>query len=130
MKSLKKSYLINTSPFKIWKGLTIPKEIEKWTGSPAVMDEREGTNFKLWDGDIFGKNKEMIKNKKIVQEWYSGNWDKPSIVTLLINNKDGKSEVELIHDDIPDNDFESINQGWDDYYFNPLKEYLERSAFT
>jgi activator of HSP90 ATPase len=127
MKSLRKKYLINAPSGKVWIALVDPKEIKEWTGSTARMDEKVGSRFKLWDGDIYGKNKEIIKNKKIVQEWYAGKWKEPSIATIEISGKDGKSKIELKQVNVPDDEFDGINRGWDDYYFLPLKEYLESS---
>lgn len=128
MKSLKKSYVINVSSDKVWKGLTDPEEIEQWTDSPAAMDEKEGTEFKLWGEEIFGKNLEMVKNKKIVQEWYSGKWERPSLLTIEISEDNGHSNIELKQENIPDEELDDIDRGWDDYYFNPLKEYLEKGG--
>ena len=128
MRSLEKSYIINVSPEMVWKALTDPKEIKEWTDSPAVMDDKERTEFKLWDGEIFGKNLKMIKNKKIVQEWYSGKWEKPSILTIEILNDHGHSKIQLRQEEIPDGELDDIDKGWDDYYFNPLKEYLEKGG--
>jgi activator of HSP90 ATPase len=128
VKSLKKSYVINVSSDKVWKGLTDPEEIEQWTDSPAAMDEKEGTEFKLWGEEIFGKNLEMVKNKKIVQEWYSGKWERPSLLTIEISEDNGHSNIELKQENIPDEELDDIDRGWDDYYFNPLKEYLEKGG--
>lgn len=125
MKSLKKAYVIKVPSDKVWKALIDPNEIKEWTGARAVMSQKPGTNFKLWGGDIYGKNKEMVKNKKIVQEWYAGKWKEPSVATIEISGKNGKSTIELKHENIPDNEFDGISRGWDDYYFWPLKEYLE-----
>ena len=125
MKNLKKKYSINASSCRVWEALVNPKEIREWTGAKAVMDDKTGTKFKLWDGDVFGKNTEMVKNKKIVQDWYAGKWSKPSIATIEISGANGKSKIDLKHENIPDNEFVGIDRGWDDYYFLPLKEYLE-----
>jgi len=129
MKNLRKKYSVKSCVSKIWNALTVSDEIEKWTGTPAKMDGKKGTKFKLWDGDVFGKNKEMVKNKRIVQEWYGGKWRKPSIVTIeiLSNGIRGNSKILLKQENIPEEEFDGINKGWDDYYFHPLREYLEQN---
>lgn len=125
MKSIKQTYEINASVDKVWDALVNPKTIDKWGGGPVKMSEKQGFKFELWGGDIYGRNKDVIKNKKLVQEWFSGKWEKPSIVTFLLNSSNNKTTVELIHTDIPDNEANDIRQGWKDYYMIPLKQLVE-----
>ncbi len=127
MKVINQKYIINALPNKVWEALTNQEEIKKWSGANAEMDENIGTNFKLWNGDIFGKNIEVIKNKKLVQRWYSGKWNKPSIVTFNLKIKHGKTEVELIHKDVPEEEISNIEKGWKEYYMIPLKELVEKT---
>ncbi len=125
MKSIKQTYEINASVDKVWDALVNPKTIDKWGGGPAKMNDQEGFEFEFWGGDIYGKNKEVIKNKKLVQEWFSGKWEKPSIVTFLLESLEDNIKVELIHTDIPDEEADDIEQGWKDYYMIPLKQLVE-----
>lgn len=125
MKSLHQTYEINSSIEKVWEALVNPKQIDKWGGGKAAMSEEVGFEFQLWDGEIYGKNIEVIKNEKLVQEWYSGIWDKPSIVTFLLKQKGNKTIVDLKQIDIPDNELRDIEEGWQDYYMGPLKKLLE-----
>jgi activator of HSP90 ATPase len=123
---INQKYIINAPANKVWEALTNPKIIEKWSQSKATMNDSEGTNFKLWDGDIFGKNIRVIKNKELVQEWTSGDWEKPSTVTFKLKELDNKTEVTLTHIGVPESEIEDIDNGWKDYYMNPLKEVVEK----
>jgi activator of HSP90 ATPase len=120
MKSFKKSFKINAEPSDIYSALTNPYTIELWTGYPAVMSENPGSEFSLWDGDITGKNLEFIKDKKVVQEWYFGDKPEQSIVTITIRPDNGNSVVTVEHENIPDEDFDDIAEGWRDYYFGAI----------
>ena len=125
MKNFKKYYFIPAEPDEVFVSLTNPFTIELWTGYSAVMDAKEGTEFSLWEGDITGKNLEIIRDKKIVQEWYFGEQSDKSIVTInLFPDKKG-TQVELIHSNIPDNDFDNITEGWNEYYFGAIKTFFE-----
>ena len=125
MASIKQTYLISSTPEKVWKALTNPKDIEAWGAGPAEMDDKVGTNFSLWDGDIFGKNIKVEKNKLLVQEWFGGKWLRPSIATFKITKKGNNTQVELKHEGIPEKDYENIKEGWKEYYMEPLKAYLD-----
>jgi activator of HSP90 ATPase len=127
MKSLQKVYEINAPIAKVWDALVNPKTIEIWSSSPAEMSDQEKDKFKLWGGDIYGVNTKVEKHVKLDQDWYAGNWPQPSKVSFTLNeNGEDKTQLSLIHKDIPDSEFDEINKGWDEYYLGPLKELLER----
>lgn len=125
VKKIIKRYLIKTPIGKVWESLVSPKIIEKWGGGPAEMSDIEGAEFKLWGGDIHGKNTKVIKNKMLAQDWYGGDWDEPSKVTFALTKKGGKTVLELVHENVPDSEAKDIDSGWDDYYLGPMREYLE-----
>jgi activator of HSP90 ATPase len=125
MRELRQKYHINAGPEEVFNALTNPLAIELWSGYPAVMSTREGEEFSLWDGDITGLNLEMVPNKKIVQEWFFGEQKDKSIVTILLKEKGKQTLIELHHSNIPDNDFNDIEQGWKEYYWTPVKKYFK-----
>jgi activator of HSP90 ATPase len=89
------------------------------------MSTIPGSEFSLWEESIVGKNLEFIAGKKIVQQWYFGEQEKDSIVTIILHpHKDGTS-VELRHTNIPDEDYDDIVEGWNGPYFGALAEFYE-----
>lgn len=125
MKAIKQTYHIHAPVEKVWKALVDPQDINEWGGGPVKMSDKVGIEFSLWGGDIHGTNKDVVTNKKLVQEWFGGEWDAPSIVTFVLSVKDDSTEVELIHENVPDSEAKDIEQGWKDYYMGPLKEFVE-----
>jgi len=125
MKTYTQHYFIKATPEEIYTALTNPFTLELWTGQPAVMEEKEGIEFSLWNGDIVGKNLEFEKNRKIVQEWYFGDQENPSIVTILLIKTKKGTKVKLTHENIPDIAYENMKMGWDDFYFGNLKRFFE-----
>jgi activator of HSP90 ATPase len=130
MKNIKKHYHIKASAEDIYTALTNPLTIEIWSGASAVMEPVAGTEFSLWDGDISGINLEFEPGKKIVQEWHfeedeEKSEDMKSIVTIKLHAEGSNTDVELLHINIPEEAFENIVDGWDRYYFKPLKELVE-----
>ena len=101
MKDFKKYFIIPADPDEVFSALTNPFTIELWTGYKAVMDDKVGTEFSLWDGNITGNNIEVVINEKLVQEWYFGEQEEQSKVTIkLFKDKKG-TQVELKHINIP-----------------------------
>ena len=125
MKTIRQEYQISAPAEKVWEALVDPKMIEKWGGGPAKMRAEAGFEFSLWGGDIHGKNIEVVKSKKLVQEWYSGDWEKPSRAAFVLTAKDGGTVVFLTHENVPDEEAKDIADGWNHYYLGKIKELLE-----
>jgi len=126
MKTIKQVYKINAPISNVWKALVDPKIIDKWGGGPAQIDEKVGTKFSLWGGDIHGKNIEIVPNKKLVQEWFGGDWKNPSRAIFTLTEIENGTELSLLHEDVPDEEVKEIDEGWKIYYLGPLKKLLEK----
>ena len=125
MKTYHKYYKIKSTPEEIYNALVKPFAIALWTGSPAQMKEEVDTEFSLWDGDISGKNLEFVTNEKIVQQWYFGDQEEESIVTIKLKQDKHFTNIELTHTNIPADDFDDLVDGWDNYYFGALKDFFQ-----
>jgi uncharacterized protein YndB with AHSA1/START domain len=125
MKDYKKYYLLSGKPEEVYNALTNPATIQLWSGEPAEMSTEPGSDFALWDESISGRNLEFIPGKKIVQEWYFGDQEEKSIVTILIHDHKHGSSVELRQTNIPDEDFDNIVEGWNVNYFGSLDEFFD-----
>jgi activator of HSP90 ATPase len=125
MKDYKKYYIISASPDEVYAALTKPLTIQLWSGETAVMSTEPGSEFELFEGSIVGKNLEFEEDKKIVQQWYFGEQEEPSIVTIKLHPHKYGTSAELRHTNIPDEDFEDITEGWDQAYFGSVIEFYE-----
>lgn len=125
MTEISRSYEIKASIDDVWKALVDPEQIVVWTGETAVMRPEEGFEFSLWGGDIWGTNRVVIPNQELEQDWYSGAWDKPSKVSIVLFPEGETTRISLTHTDFPATEKDDLTQGWDDYYFGAIKEYLE-----
>ena len=125
MKDFKKYYIITEVPEIVYQALTNAATIKLWTGEEAEMSTEPGSEFSLWEGNICGKNLEFEENKKIVQEWYFGDQEEPSIVTILLHEHKQGTSVELRHTNIPDETYEEMVEGWNGIYFGALQDFYE-----
>jgi uncharacterized protein YndB with AHSA1/START domain len=125
MKQIRNTFFINANRDEIFNALTNSLSIELWTGYPAEMEPLPGKEFSLWEGDITGKNLEIIPGNKIVQEWYFNDPDNISIVTIeLVDEKNG-TRINLLHTNVPEDAFKNLVYGWKEYFFGALKKYME-----
>lgn len=99
------------------------------TGSPAQVDSNAGGRFTAWDGYIFGRTLELARNQRIFQAWRTSEFpeDAPdSRVEILFEEISDGTKVTLTHSDMPEDQVESYRQGWDDFYFKPMKSYFSK----
>ncbi len=125
MKDYKKYFTIDAPPEDVYIALTNEATIRLWSGEEAIMPLEAGSEFSLWDGSIVGKNLEFIPGKKIVQEWYFGAQELPSIVTIILHSAKTGTSAELRHTNIPDDDYENIIEGWNENYFGSLIDFYD-----
>jgi activator of HSP90 ATPase len=125
MKDFKKYYIIPAEPEEVYKALTNPDEIRYWTGEEAIMSTEPGSEFELFEGSIAGKNLEFEAHNKIVQQWYFGEQEAPSLVTIKLHPHKKGTSAELRHTNIPEEAFADITGGWDEAYFGSLIAYFE-----
>ena len=123
MKDFKKYFTIPAAPEDVYLALTNPNTIHLWSGEEANMSTEAGSEFSLWEGSIVGKNLEFDPGKKIVQQWYFGEQEQESIVTIKLHPHNDGTSVELRHTNIPDEDYNDIVEGWNDAYFGSLIDF-------
>jgi len=125
MKDFKKYYIIPASPEDVYRALTVETTIELWTGDKAEMKPEPGTEFSMWDGSIVGKNLEFEEGKRIVQQWYFGDQEEQSIVTIKLHPHEQGTSMEVRHTNIPDQDYDDITEGWTHSYAAGLTEFYD-----
>lgn len=125
MKEYKKYFTIPAPPEDVYKALTNPVTLQLWTGEKAEMSTEPGSEFSLWDGSITGINISFEENKKIVQQWYFGEQSEESLVTITLHEQKSTTSVELVHTNIPDDDYRDIVEGWNHSYFGELREFYQ-----
>lgn len=89
------------------------------------------TKFLIWEGEITGKTLELGPEKyRIVQSWrynYS-DWreDQPSKIKLEFEKyKENKCKLNFSQNGIPEKYAEEVAEGWQEYYWEPMKEYFK-----
>lgn len=128
MKNFKKYYIIPATPEEIYLALTTEVTIRLWTGDLVEIDPREGGEFSLWDGAITGKFLTLEPPHKIVQEWYFGEQEEQSIVTIKLHEHKKGTSFEVNHTNIPDEDYNDIVDGWTHEYVGSLIDFYEEEG--
>ncbi len=148
MKTIKQEVHINAAPEEVYEAYTDSKKHAEITGSKVVFEKKVGGRFSAWDDGLEGENLELVSGKKIVQKWRDDTWPEGHYSTLTIElfpdpspsvilspslrsrvnsakNLSGTRPV-LTQGNVPDDKASDIDEGWHQYYWEPMKEYFER----
>ena len=105
MKTIKQTYQVDAPIASVWKALVDPEYIEGWGGGPAKISDKVGTSFKLWGGDIYGKNLEVVSEKSeildIICDVFTISEKDSKRISMeyigIFNEIFGKHESDIIH---------------------------------
>nr|WP_068887107.1 SRPBCC domain-containing protein [Pedobacter panaciterrae] len=125
MKSFKKYTYLPAPPEEVYLALTKAQSIQLWTGAEVEFTEEPGAEFSFWDGDITGKNIEFEYGKRIVQQWYFGEDNEPSIVTIKLHEDKKGTSLEFVQTNIPDEDYKDFTEGIEEYYLGGLVDFFD-----
>lgn len=125
MKTIRQHYFINATPEEVFSAITNPFTIELWSGYPAQMEAKEGVEFSIFDGDIAGRNIKVIENQQLIQEWYFGDNQEESIVTIDLKPRQPGTKVTLEHTNVPDDVIDDFMEGWNDHYWGAIKDFFK-----
>lgn len=125
MKTFKKYTYLPAPPEEVYWALTKAQSIQLWTGAEVEFTEEANTEFSFWEGDIAGKNIEFEYGKRIVQQWYFGEDNEPSIVTIKLHEDKKGTSLEFVQTNIPDEDFKDFTEGIEEYYLGGLIDFFE-----
>ena len=117
---------IPVSPEKAYQDWLNSAAHSAFTGSPAEVDPEVGGKFIAWEGYIWGRTLELSPGKRIRQSWRTTEFpnDSPDSVLEVLFEPDGEgTRLTLIHTLIPEDQADGIEKGWEEYYFEPMKEY-------
>lgn len=121
--------IIFAPPKEVYDALLDPKKHSDFTGSKATGKAVVGTKFTAWDGYISGIILKLENGKRIVQEWRTTDWPNdypPSKLEFVLRKINDKTELTMVHSNIPIEQEEELKQGWIDFYWNPLKSYFKK----
>ena len=121
------STIIKATAKQIYKSWLSTQRHSKMTGSPAYVSDKVGDTFKTWEGYITGKNIELVPYNRIVQSWRSSNFEDneaDSQIEVILTEHEGNTTLTLKHTNVPESG-EHYKKGWEESYFEPMRQYFE-----
>jgi activator of HSP90 ATPase len=114
------------APHRVYEALLDSKQFSAFSGVPAEIHRQAGGAFSLFDGQITGRNVELIPDRRIVQAWRAGSFPEGiySIVRFELQAQGAGTRMVFDHTGFPPKLRDSLASGWQEHYFAPLKKYF------
>ena len=100
-----------------------------FTGDTADIQPEVGGSFTIGSGYITGQNLELEPYQRIVQAWRTSEFPDPapdSWLEVILQDTPNGCSLTLTQEKLPEDQVESYRRGWQEYYFEPLKEYFSK----
>ncbi len=126
--TIRQTVTFDAPPHAVFEALMDSKRHADFTGQKASISRKVGGKLSAGDGYIEGQNLRIEKDKVIVQTWRTTDFaeSEPDSQIMFHFSKKGKgTRLQFVHSKVPDRLAEEFRQGWIDYYWVPLKAYLE-----
>lgn len=129
-KIIKQSATFKAPPHEVYEALMDSRKHARFTGGKASISREVGGKFTAYDGYIDGVNLELVPDQKIVQSWRASDWPEKhySTVTFALKELNSGTRLTFTQTGVPEEFYEEIKQGWHDYYWNPMKQLLEKNT--
>lgn len=126
-RTLRQTHSIPAPPSEVFDAYVDPVRHAVFTGAEATSEHEVGGRFTAHGGYISGEILELVPGERIVQSWKTTQWPEdapPSRLEIRLSPKDGGTELEMVHSEVPAEQADSYDQGWIDHYWDPLKRYF------
>lgn len=126
--SIKQEVEIPAPPAAVYAALVDADKHAEFTGSPATSDPRVGGKMSAWGDYISGEYLQLDPPKRILQTWRTSEWPegcKDSLLEITLVKSGAGTRLHMLHSKVPADQAPDYEQGWTDYYWEPLRAYFD-----
>ena len=135
--------LFDAPTTRVWKALTVSKELKSWYFDLPDFKSEVGYQFQFFGGHDQGiqylhlcEVTEVVPNKKLSYSWKYDGYAGVSFVTFELLEQGRKTLLRLTHSGIDTFSNENLDfalhkfeEGWNEILNNSLRKYLEKESF-
>lgn len=130
--SIKQTVNFKATPMQVYELLMSAKIHSAFTGTHAEISKSAKGKFSTYDGYCTGYNIELTPGEKILQAWHfaEDGWpeDHFSVCTFLFEPTATGTKLKFEQTDIPGHKIKALTSGWKEYYWEPMKLYLQQNS--
>lgn len=119
--------VIPATPEEIYEAWLDSLAHSEMTGGEASMSDEIGAEVSAWGDYIRGRNLELVPGERIVQSWRTEKFTdehEDSTITVILEETDDGTLLTLVHSNVPDEQRNYEEGGWQSNYFEPMKAYF------
>jgi len=107
----------------LYRALTERQMVCAFTRGDAEIEADKGAKFRLFNGSVTGTFTELNFNESIGMRWRFESWpaEHYSEVKITFDQKDCTTDLILEQSGIPENEYDKTSEGWERYYWQPIK---------
>ena len=129
--AIKLSVTLPATPKQVYEAWLSSQAHTAFTGDAATIDPVVRGKFVAGSGYISGTTLNLEPYSRILQTWRSTDFpdaSEDSLLEVLLEEASGGTRLTLIHTNIPNGQGEEYQQGWQQFYFEPMKRYFSQKA--
>jgi activator of HSP90 ATPase len=119
----------NASPENVYEMIMDESLHSDLSGGHVTMSKEINGEFSVFEGYCTGHNIELVPGEKIVQAWHfqEDGWpdEHYSTCTFIFKPSPKGCILDFTQTDIPEHKTEALAQGWENFYWEPMREYFE-----
>jgi activator of HSP90 ATPase len=126
---LRQSVVLPTRAEALYATYLDPAGHGEIAGGPVTIEAKPGAAFKAFDGAISGVVLALAAPVLIVQSWRSTHFepaDADSTLILTFTQQGAEGRIDLVHLDVPEQDYQGVIDGWEKFYWTPWRQLLAR----
>jgi len=125
----KRDYQVNDATLEeIWEAFTNEDAFEAWNGENAQIDDEVGRKLRMeFDGvRVWGENITTRRPEFLSQQWefIDEDWKFKSMVTLRFSEFSSGVYVQVLHEDVPDERKDEVEELWREKIIGKLQTYF------
>jgi len=124
---IKQSVLLPAPAETLFASYLDPARHAAITGGAVTIAAAPGSVFSAFDGVLRGTMLAVLPPRLIVQAWRSAKFhddDPDSTLVLSFVPEGDQGRIDLVHLDVPDHDYQGVNEGWELFYWTPWRRFL------
>ncbi len=126
--SIMQQVTIPARPGQVYAMLADAEALSQLSGMSGKPGRAVGEEFSAFDGNVTGRQVELVPGVRIVQAWRFPRWADGlySIVHFVLEPVDGGTLLTINQHGEPEDWHDHINANWPTFYINPLTEHFSQ----
>jgi activator of HSP90 ATPase len=118
--------VFDAPPHAVYEALLDEKRHGVYTRARSAISREPGGTFDCHDGQIGGRQIELVPDRRIVQAWRVNGWPEGvyTLVRFELAAEGESTRLVMDHWGVPEEQQTHIADGWEARYWGPLREYL------